>query len=94
MLGLIGAAVAGTVGVLGHIKSRNFVGQKLRYTNLVEKPALGLWAGVGTVVVAAPIVAVLPLVGAGTAIALGAGVGTGVALGVGDAKEPPKMIDD
>ena len=94
MFGLIAAGIAGTAGVIGHLKSRTFVGQRLRYTALVEKPALGLWAGVGTVIIAAPVVALLPIVGAGTAIALGAGVGTGVALGVGDAKKPPKMIED
>jgi hypothetical protein len=94
MIGLIAAGVAGAVGVIGHIKSRHFVGQKLRYTSLVEKPMLGLWVGAGAVVVAAPVVALLPIVGAGTALALGAGVGTGVALGVGDAKEPPKLLED
>ena len=94
MFGLIAAGIAGAAGVVGHIKSRHFVGQRLRYTKVVEKPALGLWVGVGTMVVAAPIVALLPIVGAGTAIALGAGVGTGVALGVGDAKEPPKLLED
>jgi hypothetical protein len=94
MFELIGLGVAGVAGVLGHIKSRQFVGRRLRYTTLVEKPALGLWAGVGTVVIAAPIVAVLPIVGAGTAIALGAGVGTGVALGVKDTEGSPPLIDD
>jgi len=86
--------IAGVSGAFGHIKSRHFVGQRLRYTALVEKPALGLWAGVVAVAVAAPVVAVLPIVGAGTAIAIGAGVGTGVALGVRDSKEPPKLLDD
>lgn len=94
MFGLITAGIAGASGVYGHIKSRKFVGQRLRYTPIVDKPALGLWAGVGACVVAAPVVALLPLVGAGTAIAIGAGVGTGVALGVKDTKEPPKLIDD
>ena len=93
MFGLIAAGIAGASGVIGHIKSRHFVGQKLRYTSLVEKPLLGVWVGVATTVVAAPLVAVLPFVGAGTAIALGAGVGTGVALGVKDSKEPPKLLD-
>ncbi len=91
---MIGLIAAGVAGAFGHIKSRKFVGQKLRYTDIVEKPALGLWAGVGTVAVAAPIVAVLPFVGAAAAIAAGAGVGTGVWLGVKDSKEPPKLLDD
>jgi hypothetical protein len=78
--------VAGVVGVAGHLKSRDFVHKRLRYTNLVEKPALGIAAGVATALIAAPLVAVLPVVGAGTAIALGAGVGTGVALGAARAR--------
>ena len=94
MFGLIAAGIAGVAGVFGHVKSRDFVGQKLRYTSLVEKPMLGVWAGVGATVAAAPVVAVLPIVGAGTAIAIGAGIGTGVALGVKDSKEPPKLLDD
>ncbi|MDE3002222.1 MAG: hypothetical protein OXU33_01935 [Gemmatimonadota bacterium] len=94
MFSLIAAGIAGVAGVFGHIKSRDFVGQKLRYTSLVEKPMLGVWAGVAATVAAAPVVAVLPIVGAGTAIAIGTGIGTGVALGVKDSKEPPKLLDD
>jgi len=94
MFGLIAAGIAGASGVIGHIKSRHFVGQRLRYTALVEKPLLGVWAGVGATIIAAPLVAVLPIVGAGTAVAIGAGIGTGVALGVKDSKEPPKLLDD
>ena len=78
----LAAGIAGAVGLYGHIKSRKFVGQRLRYTSLVEKPALGLFAGVGAVIVAAPIVALLPVVGAGPAIAIGAGSGTRGGLGV------------
>jgi hypothetical protein len=86
--------IAGAAGIYGHLKSRNFVGRRLRYTTIVEKPALGLWAGVGATILAAPLVAVLPIVGAGTAIAIGAGIGTGVALGVKDTGEPPKLLED
>ena len=94
MFGLIAAGIAGASGVFGHIKSRHFVGQRLRYTKIVETPALGRWAGAGTTVIAGLAVAALPIVGPGTAIAIGAGVGTGVALGVKDSKEPPKLLDD
>ncbi len=93
MFGLIAAGIAGATGLVGHLRSRKFVGQRLRYTSLVEKPMIGVWAGVATTVVAAPLVALLPIVGAGTAIAAGLGVGTGVALGVGDAKKPPLLED-
>lgn len=94
MFGLLAAGIAGVAGVYGHIKSRSFVGQRLRYTSIVEKPALGVWAGVGAAVLAAPVVALLPIVGGGTAIAIGLGVGTGVAVGVHDTKEPPKLLYD
>ena len=50
MFGLIAAGIAGASGVFGHIRSRHFVGQKLRYTSVVEKPLLGVWAGVGATV--------------------------------------------
>ena len=97
MFGLLAAGIAGITGIYGHIKSREFVRQRLRYTSLVEKPAVGLFAGVGAMIVAAPIVAVLspwlPFIGAGTAIAVGIGVGTGVALGVKDTKNPPLLED-
>jgi hypothetical protein len=93
MFGLIAAGIAGASAVYGHVKSRKFVGQRLRYTNLVEKPLLGLWAGVAAMVVAAPVVAILPIVGAGTAMAIGAGIGTGVSLGVKDSKEMPLLED-
>ena len=94
MFGLIAAGIAGATGIFGHMKARRFVARRLRYTSIVEMPLLGVWAGVGTVVVAAPVVALLPLVGAGTAIAIGAGVGTGVALGVRDTKDPAKLLED
>jgi hypothetical protein len=94
MFELIAAGIAGVAGVVGHMRSRAFVGKRLRYTNIVETPALGLWAGVAATILAAPVVAVLPIVGAGTAIVIGAGVGTGVALGVRDTKEPPKLLED
>ncbi len=92
MFGLIGLGVAAAVGVVGHMKSRKFVGRKLRFTSLVEKPGIGLAAGVAATIVASPIVAILPLVGVGTALAFGAGVGTGVSLGVSDAKKP--LLED
>ena len=94
MLPLLAAGIAGASGVFGHIQWRHFVGQRLRYASIVDKPMLGPWAGVGATVVAAPLVAVLPIVGAGTAIALGAGVGTGVALGVRDSRKPPRLLTD
>ncbi len=92
MLTLLAAGIAGAAGIFGHTKARSFVGRRLRFTSLVEKPALGVVAGVTAAVVAAPVVAVIPLIGVGTALVFGAGVGTGVALGARDAKRP--LLED
>ena len=94
MFELIALGIAGAVGVGGHLKSRDFVRKRLRYTRIVEKPGLALAAGIGTAFVAAPLVAVLPIVGAGTAIAAGLGVGTGVAVGAGQARRGEIPADD
>jgi hypothetical protein len=79
--------VAGALGIASHVKSRDFVQRRLRYTTFVEKPAIGVVAGVATALVAAPLVAVIPFVGVGTALALGVGVGTGVSLGAAKTRE-------
>ncbi len=94
MFELIGIGIAGAASLFGHMKSRKFVRRRLRYTGLVEKPGLGIAAGVAAAVLAAPVVAILPLVGAGTALLFGAGVGTGVSMGARDAKSGDVWEDD
>ncbi|MEE8148316.1 MAG: hypothetical protein V3T24_11970 [Longimicrobiales bacterium] len=91
MLTLIGLGIAGAAGIFGHTTARSFVGRRLRFTSLVEKPYLGVMAGVTAAVVASP-VAILPLVTVTTALVFGAGVGTGTALGAKDAKRP--LLED
>lgn len=88
MLGLVALAVAGTAAYVGHTRTRTFTRRRLRYTRVGEHPVgSGLVAGIGVTLVATPLVAVLPIVGAGTAMALGLGVGTGMAVG---ARERPE----
>jgi hypothetical protein len=87
MLELLALGIAGVAGVAGHMKSRSFVRRRLRFTRAVEKPGIGLAAGAVAAIAAAPVVAILPVVGAGTALVFGMGVGTGVALGARDARE-------
>lgn len=94
MFELIGIGIAGAASVFGHLKSRKFVRRRLRYTGLVERPGLGIAAGVAAAVLAAPVVAILPLVGTGTALLFGAGVGTGVSMGARDAKSGEVWEDD
>ncbi len=91
MLTLLGLGIAGAAGILGHTKARSFVGRRLRFTSVVEKPYLGVAAGVTAAIVASPLAA-LPLVTVATALVFGAGVGTGAALGAQDAKRP--LLED
>ena len=85
---MIAEILAVSAGVFGHTSSKKFVSRKLRFTSIVEKPRLGLGLATGCVaaVAAAPVVAILPVVGAGTALLFGAGIGTGVAMGAKKAR--------
>jgi hypothetical protein len=78
---------AGAAGIVGHLKSKEFTKKRLRFTKVVEMPAVGLIAGGAAAIVAAPIVGLLPIVGTGTALLFGAGVGTGVHVGARMARE-------
>lgn len=80
MLELIALGAAGAAGVFGHVKSRDFIRRKLRYTKIAEKPAVGM--GLATGAATAIVVAALPLVTLGPAVVVGAGIGTGVAAGI------------
>lgn len=66
--------------MFGHVKSKDFISRKLRYTKIAEKPAVGV--GLATGAVTAVAVAALPLVTMLPAVVVGAGVGTGVAAGI------------
>lgn len=82
MFGLIALAAAFAAAYVGHTRTRRFTRRRLRYTRVGEHPlSSGVVAGLGTAIVASPLVAVLPIVGAGTAMALGFGVGSGVTAG-------------
>ncbi len=72
--------VCGAAGAWGHLKSKDFVAQKLRYTKVVERSALGMGAVAGAVLTGA--LASLPVITVGPAALVGLGVGTGVAAGI------------
>ena len=84
MFELIGLIATGVVSVGGYLQSRRFVRRRLTYVEAVRKPGAAVVAGVGAAVVAMPVVALLPLIGGGTALLFGAGVGAGVAAGAKD----------
>ncbi len=84
----IGLGIAGAVGLFGHVKTKDFVRRKLRYTKVAEKSAsgMGLVVGAATAIAAAPVVAMLPIVGTGAALIIGLGVGSGVGFGIKQAR--------
>ena len=82
---MIVEVIAGAAGLLGHVKTKDFVRRKLRYTKIAEQPATGMGLATGAAttiaVVALPIgVTFLP------AALLGAGIGSGVAMGIKQAR--------
>ncbi len=86
MFEIIGLAATGAAGFFGYVKSRRFVKSRLRLVDAVKKPYVPVLAGGAAALAAAPIVALLPIVGAATAIVFGASVGVGVASARKDIK--------
>ena len=72
----LGAAGAALVG--GFSWTRTFVRSRLRFVDAVHSKPAPWIAGAVAVLIAAPVVAILPIVGGGTALALGIGTGLGV----------------
>jgi hypothetical protein len=74
--------LAGTVlAIAGYSLARSFVTGRLRYVDAVHTAIAPFIAGIGAALVALPLVALLPFVGAGTALSFGISVGAGVAAG-------------
>ena len=89
MFGLISLAMTVAATVFGYLFSRAFVTSKLRFVDAIHSFAAPLVAGLGAILVASPVVWLLPLVGEGTAILFGLGVAAGVSSG---AREIRKRI--
>ncbi len=75
---IIATLIAAAAGIGGYVSSKDFTKRKLRFVDAVHSRPAPWIAGGAAALSAAPIVALLPIVGAGTAIVLGAGVGLGV----------------
>jgi hypothetical protein len=80
-------AVAGGSSLIGYWQARQFTHNKLRYVDAVHKATAPVIAGVAAAAIAAPVVWVLPLVGAGTALLFGGSVAMGVAAGARDIRK-------
>ena len=91
MFGLLAYAASMAVTFVGFTQARSFMRERLRFVNAAQSGWAPILAGGGAMLVAAPIVALLPFVGAGTAIAFGVSVGFGVFNGQRDIRRtlPP-----
>ena len=80
----LAAAIAAMA--FGYIQTRGFVRRRLAYVDAVQGIAAPAIAAAAAFAIALPIVAILPLVGGGTALLFGAGVGAGVSAGAKDTR--------
>jgi hypothetical protein len=87
MFELIGIAAAWSAAFLGFAKTREFVRNRLRFVDGVHRASAPLKAGGAALLVAAPIVWVLPVVGPPTAILFSFAVGAGVVAGRRDIRK-------
>jgi len=86
MMFLLSLAIAMVLAISVHGATRRFVRDRLRYVESAQR-ALAPWlVGGAAAIVSAPVMWLLPIVGAGTAITVGIAVGMGVANGARDIK--------
>lgn len=81
MLGFVHFAATTALTAVGYFQARQFVLTRLRFVDAVHTMKAPILAGVGAALIAAPLLAFMPLVGMGTAALFGIGVGSGVAAG-------------
>ena len=86
MFELIILLVLAAVPVGAFALTRRFVRERLRYVDAVQKKRAAVLAGGVAAVAVMPVVALLPVVGTGTALLFGGGVGLGVFKGARDAR--------
>ena len=92
MLFMLTVLIALTAGFVGYAQTRRFVASRLRFVDAAQNRILPFIVGIGASLLALPLT-ILPLIGAGTVLALGVGVGTGMAVGAKDVRLARYKID-
>ena len=87
MFTIISMVIALAVAAIGYLQAKSFVQSKLRFVDAVHHFAAPLLAGIAAILIATPVVWLLPLVGKGTAILFGLGVAAGVSSGAKDIRK-------
>ena len=81
MFTMIAFAIAAVAAVFGYSAAKTFVRDRLRFVDGAHKPVAPFIAGIGAYLIALVAVAILPIVGWGTAVAFGLSVAFGTAAG-------------
>ncbi|MEE8486966.1 MAG: hypothetical protein V3S56_02265 [Gemmatimonadota bacterium] len=81
MITFVFLAAAGAGMGISYIKIRDFVRERLRFVDAAQRRSTPWVAGIVAAMVAAPLVAFLPVLGGGTAIVFGIVTGTAVRSG-------------
>ena len=90
---LISFAIAFVAAGIGYREARSFVRRKLRFVDAVQSPMAPILAGAGAALLGSVVVALLPIVGIGTALSFGISVGLGVAAGARDVRNGYYIAD-
>lgn len=94
MLLMISFLIALAVAVLGHRIARRFVRDRLRFVEAAQRASAPWLAGGGALLLGAIIVALIPGLGAPTALTFALAIGTGVAAGARDIRQGRHLLDD
>jgi hypothetical protein len=81
MIEFLFLAAAGAGMGISYMRVRDFVSERLRFVDAAQRRSAPWLAGVAAALALSPVVAVLPVLGGGTAIVFGIVVGTAVRKG-------------
>lgn len=84
---LLGLAITAGAAILGYWQARQFTQNKLRYVDAVHKAIFPIAIGAVAALIAMPVVFLLPVVGAGTALLFGGSVAMGISAGARDIRK-------
>ncbi|AHG92012.1 hypothetical protein J421_4475 [Gemmatirosa kalamazoonensis] len=94
MLLMLSILIALAIAFVGFRLSRRFVRDRLRFVDAAQRTSAPWLAGIGALVLGAVVVALIPGLSVGTAVAFALAIGTGVAAGARDVREGRHLLDD
>lgn len=84
---ITGLAMTAAATLFGFWQARRFTVNRLQYVDAVQNAFAPALAGIGAAIIALPVVAIVPLIGVGTALLFGLSVALGVSSGVRDIRK-------